>query len=265
MATSRFKTGAPSVQTRTRPGFGRGSAVREYWLERCQGFSAVGPDGRPLGRVKRVELNREGTFLRLGGLRGRTVPLSAVETVWPAASILLISNEECAERSSVVRDVGKRTRAAWEDETLPWWELVADAPHPAHSSTAATASTLFSAIAASWSLVEGATKGFASHLERLMKQSLAFTWALRCKAARSSVAALHAADSARTRGEKRLKASTKRFRRRLALAFLQSAVWIAGSKDELLDPRRARGGGDDEDTAEIANDEHPANNPLRRL
>jgi hypothetical protein len=264
MATSRFKNGAPSVQTRTRPGFGRGSAVREYWLERCQGFSAVGTDGRPLGRVKRVELNMEGTFLRLTGVRGRTVPLSAVETVWPAASILLISNEECGERSSVVRDVGQRTRAAWEDETLPWWELVADAPHPAHSSTAATASTLFSAIAAGSSLVEGATKGFASHLERLIKQSLAFTWALLCKAARSSVAALHAADSARTRGQKRLRASTRRFRRRLALAFLQGAVWIAGSKDELLDPNRARGGGEDEDTAEIAKDEQPAN-PLRRL
>jgi hypothetical protein len=223
--------------------------VREYWLERCQGFSAVGTDGRPLGRVKRVELNMEGTFLRLTGVRGRTVPLSAVDTVWPAESILLISNEECGERS--VRDVGQRTRPAWEDETLPWWELVADAPHPAHSSTAATASTLFSAIASGSSLIEGATKGFASHLERLMKQSLAFTWALVCKAARSSVAALHAADSARTRAQKSLTASTRRFRRRLALAFLQGAVWIAGSKDELLESDRAQGGGEDEDTAEI--------------
>jgi hypothetical protein len=223
--------------------------VREYWLERCQGFSAVGTDGQPLGRVKRVELNMEGAFLRLTGVRGRTVPLSAVETVWPAESILLIANEE---RSSVVRDVGQRNRAAWEDETLPWWELVADAPHPAHSSTAATASTLFTAIAAGSSRIEGATKGFASHLERLMKQSLAFTWALLCKTARSGVAALHAADSARTRGQKSLSASTKRFRRRLARAFLQGAVWIAGSKDELLDADRARGGGEDEDTAEIA-------------
>ena len=224
--------------------------MREYWLERCQGFSAVGTDGQPLGRVKRVELNMEGAFLRLTGVRGRTVPLSAVETVWPAESILLIANEECGERSSVVRDVGQSNRAAWEDETLPWWELVADAPHPAHSSTAATASTLFTAIAAGSSRIERATKGFASHLERLMKQSLAFTWALLRKAARFSVAALHAADSARTRGQKGLRVSTKRFRRGLALAFLQGAVWIAGSKDELLDPDR--GGGEDEDTAEIA-------------
>ena len=226
--------------------------MREYWLERCQGFSAVGTDGQPLGRVKRVELNMEGTFLRLTGVRGRTVPLSAVETVWPAESMLLIANEECGERSSVVRDVAQRNRAAWEDETLPWWELVADAPHPAHSSTAATASTLFTAIAAGSSRIEGATKGFASHLERLMKQSLAFTWALLRKAARSSVAELHAAESARTRCQKSLRASTKRFRRGLALAFLQGAVWIAGSKDELLDPDRGGGGGQDEDTAEIA-------------
>jgi hypothetical protein len=251
MATSRFKTGAPSVRTSTRPGFGRGSAVREYWLERCQGFSAVGTDGRPLGRVKRVELNMEGTFLRLTGVRGRTVPLSAVDTVWPAESILLISNEECGERSSVMRDVGHRTRPAWEDETLPWWELVADAPHPAHSSTAPPASTLYTAIASGSSLIKGATTGFASHLDRRAKQSLAFTSAQLRKAARSSVAAAHAADSARTRAQKSLTASTRRFRRRLALAFLRGAVWIAGSKDELLESDQARRGGEDEDTAEI--------------
>ncbi len=249
MATSRFKTGAPSVQTNTRrPGFGRGSAVREYWLERCQGFCAVRTDGRPLGRVKRVEVNMEGTFLRLTGVRRRMVPLSAVDTVWPAESVLLISNEEYGERSRVVvRKEWHRTRPAWEDETLPWWELVPDSPHPVHSSTAATRSALLRAIAS----IEGATKAFASHVERLLTEALALTRALVHEAARSSVAALHAADSARTRASKSLRGSARRFRRRLALAFLQGAVWIAGSKEELLEPDRARGGVEDGDTAEI--------------
>jgi hypothetical protein len=253
MAVFRFKTGAPSVQTNTRAGFGRGSAVRQYWLERCQGFCAVRSDGRPLGRVKGVEVNMEGTFLRLTGVRGRTVPLSAVDRVWPAESVLLISNEEYVERSRVVVPKERhRARPAWEDETLPWWELVPDPPHPAHSSTAVTESALFRAIASGPLLIEGARKASASHLERLMKQALAFTRALVYKAARSSVAALHAADSARTRASKSLGAGARRWRRRLALAFLQGAVWIAGSKEELLGPDRARGGVEDEDTARIS-------------
>ena len=73
-------------------GFGRGSAVREYWLKRCQGFSAVRADGSHLGRVERVETQMEGTFLRTPtGLRARTLPLSAIETVWPSASLLVLS------------------------------------------------------------------------------------------------------------------------------------------------------------------------------
>jgi hypothetical protein len=143
MATSRFKTDTPSVQSDTRPGFGRGSAVREYWLERCQGFSAVRSDGRALGRVKRVENRIDGTFLRLAGVRARTIPLASVETVWPGASLLLISDGEvdessslawrCAARRPVRGRLGKTRRFPGGNSSLklriqvvprtsPWWE-----------------------------------------------------------------------------------------------------------------------------------------------
>ena len=103
--------------------FGRGSPVCDYWLERCQGFEAVGSDGRRLGRVRRFETPYGDAFLRLGRLRSRVVPVSAVEVVWPAASLLLIADPDTPEE-----DVGttSTSRPRWEDETLPWWELVQD-------------------------------------------------------------------------------------------------------------------------------------------
>jgi hypothetical protein len=111
-----------TLQTDSRRGFGRGSAVRDYWLERCQGFRVIRADGRSLGRVRRVETKATGTFLRLTGFRFREFPLSAVETVWPAASVLLVAQSETHQRSvSGPRDA---TRPSWEDETLPWWELL---------------------------------------------------------------------------------------------------------------------------------------------
>src|SRR6266511_797802 len=101
---ARFDPEATSVATSrleidTHLGFGRGSAVREYWLMRCQGFSVMRADGRRLGRVKRVETHMEGTFLRLRGLRARTVHFSAVDTVWPDASLLVISDEHVHDGS----------------------------------------------------------------------------------------------------------------------------------------------------------------------
>jgi hypothetical protein len=79
------------VETYGRAGFGRGSAVREYWLTRCEGFRAIGADGRPLGHVRRLEPQRDGTLLlRLSGPRSRAIPLDAIEKVWPASSLLLL-------------------------------------------------------------------------------------------------------------------------------------------------------------------------------
>jgi hypothetical protein len=140
-----------AFESDSRPGFGRGSAVRDYWLERCEGFRAVRPDGRSLGRVRRLETRGDGTVLRLSGLRSRVVPLSAVEIVWPGASVLLIAEETVHPerlRGAVeaVRDTsnaylpsessGRRSRRSqspssapipsWADDTLPWWELLED-------------------------------------------------------------------------------------------------------------------------------------------
>ena len=86
------------------------------------GIRVIRADGRSLGRVRRVETKATGTFLRLTGFRFREFPLSAVETVWPAASVLLVAQSETHQRSvSGPRDA---TRPSWEDETLPWWELL---------------------------------------------------------------------------------------------------------------------------------------------
>jgi hypothetical protein len=112
------------LQTEGRGGFGRGSAVRDYWLERCQGFRVIRADGRSLGRVRRLETKATGTFLRLTGFRSRVFPLSAIETVWPALSLLLVGQPETHHRS--VSGPVDATRPSWVDETVPWWELLED-------------------------------------------------------------------------------------------------------------------------------------------
>jgi hypothetical protein len=79
--------------------------------------------------VRRLETRPEGNFLRLRGLRSRAFPLSAVATVWPAASILLIADAEAEEGANDANDdfrVRSGLTPSWEDETLPWWELVQD-------------------------------------------------------------------------------------------------------------------------------------------
>ena len=131
-----FPMASEIAQTDNRRGFGRGSAVRDYWLQRCEGFQVIRADGRLLGRVRRLETGRDGTFLRMSGLRSRVVPLSAIDTVWPAASLLLIAEPETHEgarnpRRSFPADADTATlidgsRSRWEDETVPWWELVRD-------------------------------------------------------------------------------------------------------------------------------------------
>jgi hypothetical protein len=128
--------------------FGRGSPVRDYWLEHCDGFEAIGTNGRHLGRVSRFENADGAAFLRLNSRRSRVVPVSAVERVWPAASMLVIADpdlskekdERTADRHSTNR--GRRDEESknasesnlaastsgpgWEDETVPWWDLVPD-------------------------------------------------------------------------------------------------------------------------------------------
>ena len=255
MATSRFKTDTPSVQSDSRPGFGRGSAVREYWLERCQGFSAVRSDGRPLGRVKRVENRMDGTFLRLAGVRARTIPLASVETVWPGASLLLISDVEVDESSRfAMRSEVPRTRPAWEDETLPWWELVPEAPNSSrYSNLLMVGAALSTTSASARSVIERATSAFATQLGRQTERSRTLTRAVAQTARRFTLAALDAAYSARRQASKSATKTTRRLRRRLALTLFAIAVWIAGSSETSLNPGHEgrRSAVDDEDTAEF--------------
>jgi hypothetical protein len=126
--------------------FGRGSPVRDYWLEHCDGFEAIGTNGRHLGRVSRFATPQGGAFLRLGGRRSRVVPVSAVERVWPAASMLVIADPDVPKqrderpanrhvtnpglRDGKSQNASERSLAAstsrppWEDETVPWWDLL---------------------------------------------------------------------------------------------------------------------------------------------
>lgn len=128
--------------------FGRGSPVRDYWLEHCDGFEAIGTNGRHLGRVNRFATPQGAAFLRLGGRRSRVVPVSAVERVWPAASMLVIADPDVPmQRSGITPDrdftnraprdaelqnppeanlAARAPRQSWEDETVPWWELVSE-------------------------------------------------------------------------------------------------------------------------------------------
>jgi hypothetical protein len=254
VATSRFKIDAPSTQTDTRTGFGRGSAVREYWLERCQGFSAVRSDGRPLGRVKRVESRMEGTFLRLTGVRARAVPIGAVDTVWPGASVLMISDEEVDGGSGKAAwSRAHPERPAWEDETLPWWELFADGEDSSHHSAAPSGESPPSVVASARSLFEPTANAVARGVRRVVERCRTLTQALIEKAVRSSVRALQATHSAATGASRSLKKTTRRVRRRLAGELFKVAVWIAGSRETILklDDENRGSPVDDDDTAEI--------------
>ena len=254
MATSRIKLDAQSTQTDTRTGFGRGSAVREYWLERCQGFSAVRSDGRPLGRVKRVESRMEGTFLRLTGVRARAVPIGAVDTVWPGASVLMISDGEVDGGSGKAPWSGAHPeRPAWEDETLPWWELFADGVDSSRYSSVPSAVSPPAVVALARSLMERTTNAVGRYVRRVIERSRTLTQALIERAVRSSVRALQATHSAGTRASRRLTKMTRRFRRGLARELFKVAVWIAGSRETILklDDEDRVSPVDDDDTAEI--------------
>jgi len=242
MATSR-------LEIDTHLGFGRGSAVREYWLMRCQGFSVVRADGRRLGRVKRVETHMEGTFLRLRGLRERTVHFSAVDTVWPGASLLVISDEHVHDGSE--DKIGPRRadrRPAWIDDTVPWWELV-DGANPGATEHVNAAPprvrprsaqfTLHPArmqtLALSFKGVEPFAKAFAARTTNLVDgaRNLARTFA--GKAIRASHATLQALDSGRTTARNAVLATTGRMRLRVARSLVRIAVCVGGSNAFAVD------------------------------
>jgi hypothetical protein len=82
-------------------GFGPGSPVREYWLERCVGFRLLDADGKPLGRVIDVvedaEDEEELVLVCRRGLRRQFVAAADVDTVWPAHFLLVLADEPATD------------------------------------------------------------------------------------------------------------------------------------------------------------------------
>lgn len=197
----------------------------------------------------------EGTFLRLTGIRAREVPVAAIDTVWPSASVLTISAEgpDAGSRKAVGTELHSERRA-WEDETLPWWELFADGGHSGHSLTAPKAGWRpFSIVASARSPLERTANSVASWIRRLIERSRALRKALVVQAVRFSVRTSQAARSASARALRGWAKTSRRARRKLARMMLNLAIWIAGSKETILlsDPQDGRGGFDEDDTAEI--------------
>jgi hypothetical protein len=250
-----FNADTSSVQTDPRAGFGRGSAVREYWLERCQGFSALGADGRPLGRVKRVETRMEGTFLLLTGIRAREVPVAAIDTVWPSASMLTISAErpDVGAREPVTRGA-RPERPVWEDETLPWWELFADGAHSSRRSTVASPRRRsFPTAASARSALERTGEVVARGVRTLDERARSLTKAVMDETVRAGVRTSRATRSAAVRAWTGVANAGRRARRTIGRKLFALAIWIAGSRETILDadPPEGRSGFEDEDTAEI--------------
>lgn len=102
-------------------GFGRGTAVRDYWLGRCHGFRVTRADGRSLGVVKAIGHQDGQAVLRVG--RRLAIPVDMIETVWPSTSVAVVADrgESAGRLPYIEADHG---HARWEDDTLPWWELV---------------------------------------------------------------------------------------------------------------------------------------------
>jgi hypothetical protein len=169
--------------------------------------------------------------------------------------VLTISTAEAdADPPKVAGEVAHRERPAWEDETLPWWELFADGVHAMDSSTASAGRWRFLSIFPSArSFIEPRADAVAACVRRIVERSRTLIRALRVKAVRSSVSALQAARSASRRASSSIRKATQRSRRTFARRLFKVVIWIAGSREAILDPdpERQRSVVDDEETAEI--------------
>jgi hypothetical protein len=231
-------------------GFGRGSAVREYWLKRCQGFSAVRADGSRLGRVKRVETQMEGTFLRLTGLRARTLPLSAIETVCPTASLLVISDEHVDVGSEVsVGSEREDERSAWTEDTVPWWELVdgVRARGTEHVNAASqrvllrdprlTRDAPRMTLALSLEKIEPHAKTIAARASNLGERAQNLVRTLARKVIRATRATVQTLGNARMTAQTALLGVTRRSRLRVAHSLFRMGVWVGGRNAFALEAR----------------------------
>lgn len=255
MATSRFEIDM-------HVGFGRGSTVREYWLTRCQGFSAMRADGNRLGRVKCIETRMDGTFLRLTGFRAQIVPLSAVETVWPAASLLVVSDESCDEAAENLARAERRP--SWTDDTVPWWELVdAETPrageHPSPGSPRRGPRTPRFALHAprmrtlAFSLTSGAeplAKAFAARAAILVERARNLARIFGRKAIRANLATRQALHSGWMTAQSAVLAASRRFRAGVARLLCRIAAWVGGDAFALSVSRESQPVFDEPDTEE---------------
>jgi hypothetical protein len=238
MATSR-------LEIDTHVGFGRGSAVREYWLTRCQGFSAVRANGGRLGRVKRVETNMEGTFLRLTGFRARMVPLSDVDSVLPAASLLVVSNGPLDEGAGDgLPPARAERRPSWTDDTVPWWELVdaktAGAGARGHLNSAsrrvrpgrarfAVQARRIRTPALSIKRAEPFAKGFAARATLLVERARNLARTFARNAIRANRATCQELDNRWMTAQSAVLAAIRRIRGGTARLLFRIAAWVGGS------------------------------------
>ena len=231
-------------------GFGRGSAVREYWLKRCQGFSAVRADGSHLGRVKRVETQMEGTFLRLTGLRARTLPLSAIEIVCPSASLLVISDERVDVGSDVsIGFEGADNRPAWTEDTVPWWELVDGVGARGTEQVNATPQCVRPrsprltpdaprmTLALSLEKMELLAKAIAARASNLVERAQNLVRTLARNVIRATRATVQTLGNARMTAQTALLSITRRSRLRVAHSLFRMGVWVGGRNAFALEAR----------------------------
>ncbi len=243
-------------------GFGRGSAVREYWLKRCQGFSAVRADGSHLGRVKRVETQMEGTFLRLTGLRARTLPLSAIEIVCPSASLLVISDERVDVGSDVSVGFERAdNRPASTEDTVPWWELVDGvrsrgteqvnaAPQCVRPrSPRLTRDAPRMTLALSLERMEPLAKAIAARASNLVERAQNLVRTFARKVIRATRATVQTLGKARMIAQTALLGVTRRSRLRVAHSLFRMGVWVGGRHAFALEARHD-GWADERDTEE---------------
>jgi hypothetical protein len=238
MATSR-------LEIDTHVGFGRGSAVREYWLTRCRGFSAVRADGGRLGRVKRVETNMEGTFLRLTGFRARMVPLSAVDSVLPAASLLVVSNEPLDEGAEDgLPPARAERRQSWTDDTVPWWEIVDAKPARAGASghvnpasrrvrpgraRFALQARCIRTLALCIKRAEPFAKAFAARATILVERARNLARTFARKAIRANRATCQELDYSWMTAQSAMLLAIRRIRGGIARSLVRIAAWVGGS------------------------------------
>jgi hypothetical protein len=234
--------------------FGRGSPVREYWLERCDGFEAIATNGKRLGPVTRIQTPSGGVFLRLGGRRSRVVPAAAVERVWPGACMLVIAEEDVSlerETTAATAPESAGARAAeehgastaatlrWEDDTLPWWDLIPEnrlvgrAPHQRRFASASTVAS--GAIRRDVARAETVARKLAGWTRDKSKKLGAQTRAI-LRTGRNATGTALDVVRRRCRAAYALSVNlVKRARLRLGRLLARLAVWVAGDDRDLRD------------------------------